>query len=144
MTATLPVEATAVTTEVQLACQDASYSVAVNRPEVQSSGPASQIFPGTSGRSEAQPPGPTGHPATTLKNRSMSLTSTAGPSDEPFSDEERFSHHAPPSHMDEEGEILELESTGRDHEELIDVNQELSAEQTCRETICGEMTQTQR
>ena len=44
--------------------------------------------------------------------------------------------HPSPS-LDEEGELSDIQSTGPDQEELLDVDQELSAEQTYRETLCG-------
>ena len=52
------------------------------------------------------------------------------------SDEDRFSDHPSPR-LDEEGELSDIQSIGPDQEELLDVDQELSAEQTYRETLCG-------
>ena len=82
----------------------------------------------TSGQPEVQPA------ATSF--RSTSLTRVPAPSDEPVSDEEHLSDHASPS-LDEEGELSDTQSTGPDHEDVLDVDQELSAEHTYRETICG-------
>ena len=39
--------------------------------------------------------------------------------------------------LDEEDELSDVQSTGPDHEELIDVDQELSAEQTHGESLHG-------
>ena len=69
------------------------------------------------------------------KKRAVTIIGSGHPADEPVSDSERFSDHASTS-IDEEGEVSDLESAGPDHEELVDVDQELSAEQTYRETIC--------
>ena len=48
------------------------------------------------------------------KNWFTSLTSTTVPSDEPGSDGEYFSDHAAPSHVDEEGEVSDLEFADRE------------------------------
>ena len=58
------------------------------------------------------------------------------PSDESVSDVEQFSDHAS-SHIQEEGEVSDLESVGPNCEELVHVDQELSSEQTHRETLPG-------
>ena len=57
--------------------------------------PTKQTLPGTSGKSEVQPPDPNGQPVPALKKQAMSVTSTTAPSGEPISDE-HFSDHAPP------------------------------------------------
>ena len=62
-----------------------------------------------------------------------SLTSSGVPVEELVSDAEQFSDRA--SSYADEGEVSDLESTGPDREELLDVSQELSAEQTNRETL---------
>ena len=66
----------------------------------------------------------------------MSLTSATAPAEEPVSDEECLSDHVSPS-LEEEGELSDAQSTGPDHEELLDVDQEFSAEQSYRVTIRG-------
>ena len=67
----------------------------------------------------------------------MSLTGTNALSDEPDSDGEHFSDHASPTCMVEEGEVSDLESASPDCEELLDVDQGISAKQTYRGTIHG-------
>ena len=79
---------------------------------------------------------PRSQPVTVLKKCATSLTSARVPVEEPVSDGEQFSDHAS-SHMDEESEVSDMESSGPDSEELLDVDQELSAEQTYRDTILG-------
>ena len=87
-----------------------------------SPGPASQTF--TSGRSEVQPPDPTGQPPTLIKKCATSLPDAAVPVEELVSDAEQFSDRA--SSSDDEGEVSDLE-------DLLDVDQELSAEQIYRD-----------
>ena len=70
-----------------------------------------------------------------LKKRATSLTGSGVPVEEPASDAEQFSDQA--SSYADEGEVSDLESTGPDREELLDVDQELSAEQMYRETLRG-------
>ena len=78
-----------------------------------------------SGRPEVQPPGPTTQP------------STASDQPEDFaSDDDQFSYN-PDLSLDEEGELSEVLSQGPDREELTDPDQELSSEQTYRETLRG-------
>ena len=109
LTATRPVEASGATEKVQPTSQEAA-----SKPEV-------------------QPPGPTGQSASTF-NWSTSLTGLPAPSEEPVSDEEHLSDHPSPS-LDEEGELSDAHSLDPGCEELLDTDQELSAEQTYRETI---------
>ena len=79
----------------------------------------------SSGRPEVQPPGPTAQP------------STATDQTEDFaSEDDQLSDH-PDLSLDEEGELSEALSQGPDREVLTDTDQELSAEQTCRETLWG-------
>ena len=66
----------------------------------------------------------------------MSLTGATAPTEEPVSDEDHLSDHLSHS-IEVEGELSEVQSTGPDCEELLDVDQELSAEQTYREMIRG-------
>ena len=129
LAATQPLEAPGATAEVQPTSHDVPYTVAVSGSEVQPPVPASQILPGTSGQLEVQPPGPTGQPSTTTKNRALSLTGATAPSDYPASDEEHMSDHVSSSPV-EEGELSDAQSTGPDREELLDVDQEVGAEQT--------------
>ena len=115
--------------------RQASLHVAADRPEVQPPGPASQTY--TSGRSEVQLPDPTGQTATDLKKRATSLTGPGAPAEEPVSDGDQFSDHVSASPVDEEGEVSDLDSASPDREELLNTDQELSAEHTYRETIRG-------
>ena len=70
-----------------------------------------------------------------MKKLATSLTGSGVPVEEPAADAEQFSDR-PSSHADE-GEVFDLESFGPDREELLDVDQELSTEQTYRETMSG-------
>ena len=75
-----------------------------------------------SGRPEVQPPGPTTQP------------STASDQPEDFaSDDDQFTDNFDLS-LDEEGELSEVLSQGPDCEELTDPDQELSSEQTYRDS----------
>ena len=73
-----------------------------------------------SGRPEVQPPGPT----------------TADQPEDFASEDDQFSDQ-PDLSLDEKGELSEVLSLGPDREELIEMDQELSAEQTYRETLRG-------
>ena len=66
-------------TEMQPTGKDTTYSVAVERPEVQPPGLASHTLPGASGRSKVQLPDPTGQPFLVLKKQAKSFTSTTAP-----------------------------------------------------------------
>ena len=103
------VESPSVTTGMQPTGQDTAF--AADKPEV-------------------QPPDITGQSAPVMKNRATSLTGTG-------TDDRQFSDNASLAYIDEEGEVSDLESAGPDREELVDVDQELSAELTYRETVCG-------
>ena len=111
--ATRPVEAPGATGEFQPTSQDVRPPAAVS----------------DSGLPEVQPPGPTTQPA-------FAATGVHASQYEPVSDEDQLSDHPSPS-LDEEGELSDIQSTGPDQEELLDVDQELSADQTYRETLCG-------
>ena len=111
--ATQPVEATCVSAVMQPTSKDATLQIAADRPEVQPPDPASQTCSTASGQSEVQPSDPTGYTLAD-KNWFTSLTSTTVPSDEPGSDGEYFSDHAAPSHVDEEGEVSDLEFADRE------------------------------
>ena len=63
--ATHSVEAPTAASELKLTSRDTSLLFTADRPKVQPPGPASQSF--ISGRSEGQPPDPTGQPATVVK-----------------------------------------------------------------------------
>ena len=81
------------------------------RPEVQSSGPASQTFPSAGGRSEVQPPDPTGQTVTAKKSRfPLSLTGTAHPEEQGSNDDDFSEHTSCSCHMEEEGEVSDQES----------------------------------
>ena len=84
-------------------------------------------------RPKVQPPGPAVQPSTTAKQSVTSLTSSVVPVEEPAAESDQFSHQA--SSLADEGELSDLESTGPDCEELLDVDQELTADQTNRETL---------
>ena len=86
-------------------------------------------------RPEVQPPGPAAEPSTTIKQSSTSLSGSVAPVEEPVAESEQFSDRA--SSLDDEGEVSDCESTGPDREELLDMDQELTAEQTYRETLRG-------
>ena len=73
-----------------------------------------------SSRPEVQPPGPT----------------TADQPEDFASEDDQFSDQ-PDLSLDEEGELSEVLSVGPDREELVETDQELSAEQTYRETLRG-------
>ena len=118
---------------LQTTSQDDSLFPTADRPEVQPPGTASQTF--TSGRSEVQPLDPNGKPAMVFRKCSTSLASAGVPVEELVPDADQFSDRAS-SHADE-GEVSDLESSGPDWEELLNVDQELSAEQTYRETMRG-------
>ena len=116
---TRPVEAPGATGEFQPTSQDVRPPAAVS----------------ASGRPEVQPPQVlllslplllTVHP----------LTGVPASEDELVSDEDQLSDHPSPS-LDEEGELSDIQFTGPDQEELLDVDQELSAEQTYRDTLRG-------
>ena len=85
--------------------------------------------------SEVQLPDPTCQPATVVKTCATSFTGAGVPIEEPVSDAVQFSGRA--SRYADEGEVSDLESSSPDQEELLDVDQELSAEQIYRETLCG-------
>ena len=103
---------------------------AVDRLKVQPPGPAIKIV--SSGRTEVQPPDPTGHPTAT-KKRSSTFTGPTVSVEEPEAEEGNVSDRA--SSIADKGEVSDLESTGPEQEELLDVDQELSAEQSYRETL---------
>ena len=86
-------------------------------------------------RPEVQPSGPTAQPATFFKQSAMSLSGSVAPVEEPAVESEQFSDRA--SSCADEGVVSDLESTGPDHEELLDVDQELTAVQTYREMLRG-------
>ena len=93
-------------------------------------------LPAAFDRPEVQPPGPAVQPSTTtLKQNDTSLPGSAVPVEEPAVELDQFSDRA--SSLADEGELSDMESTGPDHEELLDVDQELTAEQTYRETLSG-------
>ena len=89
----------------------------------------------SSGRSEVQPPDPTGLPSFPPKRRS-SVSIGATVSVEELVPAGGYVSDRASSQVDE-GEISDLESTSPDQEELLDVDQELSAEQNYRETLWG-------
>ena len=114
-----PVEAPGATGEFQPTSQDVRPPAAVS----------------ASGRPEVEPPGPTAQLAFAA-NRYISLTGVPASQDEPVSNEDQLSDHPSPS-LDEGGELSDIQSTGPNQEELLDVDQELSADQTYRETLRG-------
>ena len=86
-------------------------------------------------RPEVQPPGPTAQPSTTAKQSSTSHPGAVAPVEKPAAESEQFSDWA--SSLADEGEVSDCEYTGPDHEELLDMDQELTAEQIYRETLLG-------
>ena len=80
------------------------------------------------------PPGST-QPATVSKQSATSHPGPVAPVEEPAVESDQFSDRA--SSFADEGEVSDLESTGPDREKLLDVDQELTAEQTYRETLRG-------
>ena len=114
--ATRPVEAPGAALVTHTIGQESSLPAAVDRPEV-------------------QPPGPATQPATVSKQSATSCPGSVAPVEEPAVESDQFSDRA--SSLADEGEVSDLESTGPDREELLDVDQELTAEQTYRETLRG-------
>ena len=114
--ATRPVEALGAAPVTYTTGQEADLPAVVYRPEVQS-------------------PGPVVQPSTTAKQSSTSRPGSVVPFEEPAAESDQFSDCA--SSLADEGEVSDLESTGPDREELLDVDQELTAEQTYRETLRG-------
>ena len=114
--ATGPVEAPGAAPMIHLSGQPPVLPAAVDRPEVQSPGPAVQ-------------------PATSLTQPSSSVPGATVPVEEPAMLSDHLSDRA--SSLADEGEVSDLGSTGPDHEELSEVDQELTAEQTYRETLRG-------
>ena len=114
--ATRPVEAPGAAPVTRTTGQDADLPAAFGRPEV-------------------QPPGPAVQPSTTSKQSATSLPGSAVPIEEPSVESDQFSDRA--SSLADEGEVSDLESTGPDREELLEVDQELTAEQTYQETLRG-------
>ena len=114
--ATRPVEAPGAAPVIHTTGQESYLPTAVYRPKV-------------------QPPGPAAQPSTTFKQGARSLPGSAVPVEEPAVESDQFSDRAPS--LADEGEVSELESTGPDHEQLLDVDQELTAEQSYRETLRG-------
>ena len=106
--ATRPVEAPGAAPVTYTTGQEADLPAVVYRPEV-------------------QPPGP----ATTAKQSSISHPGFVVPVEEPAAESDQFSDRA--SSLADEGEVSDLESTGPDREELLDLDQELTAEHTYRE-----------
>ena len=112
--ATRPVEAPGAGTENLPTDQDASLPFTADRNL-------------TGGRSDLQSPVP-------AKKRSV----TSGPAvsvEEPASEAGNVSDRS--SSIADEGEVSDLESTGLEQEELLEGDQELSAEQSYRETLRG-------
>ena len=114
--ATRPVEAPGAAPVTYTTSQEAELPAVVCRPEV-------------------QPPGPAVQPSTTAKQISTSHPGSVVPVEELAAESDQFSDRA--SSLVDEGEVSDLESTGPDREELLDVDQELTAKQTYRETLRG-------
>ena len=129
--ATQPVEAPGGTSGILFFGQDSSLPLVLDRPKVQPPGPASQMF--SSGRPEVQPPGPTVQPATVVKRFATYLCGSGVPAEELAADVEQLVD-CDSSYADE-GEVSNLESPSLNQEQLLHVDQELSAEQTYRETV---------
>ena len=112
--ATRPVEAPGAAPVTYTTGQEADLPAVVYRPEV-------------------QPPGPAVQPSTTAKQSATSRPGSVVPVEELAAESDQFSD--PASSLADEGEVSDLESTGPDREEPLDVDQELTAEQTYRETL---------
>ena len=80
--------------------QDISNKLAADRLVVQSPDPAIQTRTSASGRSEVQPPDPSGQAVAVKKNWVTSLTGTTVRLDELDSDGDCFSDHTSPTHID--------------------------------------------
>ena len=114
--ATQPVEAPGAAPTTHLTDQPSDLPAAVHRPEV-------------------QPPGPAAQPATSPYQQSSSLPGATVPCEEPEMLADHLSDRA--SSQADEGEASDLGSTGPDHEELSEVDQEVTAEQNYREMLRG-------
>ena len=104
--ATQPVEAPGAAPKIHLSCQPPVLPAAVDRPEV-------------------QPPGPAVQPATSLAQLSSSLPGATVPVEEPVMLSDHLSDRT--SSLADEGEVSDLGSTGPDHADLSEVDQELTA-----------------
>ena len=135
---TIQIPATGVTGKKKKAATQPvdALSVALATRPVEAPGAGAEIHPTSqaavssagalpSGRPEVQPPGPTAQPSTTADQP------------EDFASEDDQLSDQPDLSLDEEGELAEALSQGPDHEEFTDTDQELSAEQTYRETLRG-------
>ena len=114
--ATRPAEAPGAAPMIHLTGQTPELPTAVHRPEV-------------------QPPGPAVQPTTLCPQSSSSIPGATVPIEEPAMLSDHLSDRA--SSLADEGEVSDLGSTGPDQEELLEVDQELTAEQTYRETLRG-------
>ena len=92
-------------------------------------------LPADAVRPEVQPPGPAAQPAPVSKQSTTSLFGSVVPVEEPAAESDQFSDRA--SSVADEGQISDIDSTGLDHEEPLEADQELTAEQTYRETLRG-------
>ena len=129
--ATRPVEAPGAAPMIHLTGQSPELPTAVHRPEVQPPGPA--VHPVH--RPEVQPPGHTVQPSSLHPQSSSSLPGGLVPVEEPAVLSDQLSDRA--SSIADEGEVTDMDSTGPDQEELLEMDQELTAEQTYRETLRG-------
>ena len=116
-TATQPVEAPGVT----LAIQPVVAPGAAGELQPTSQSPTTALL---SGRPEVQPPGSTVQP-----------TSSVVQPEEVTSEDDQLSDQ--PHLSLDEGELSNAQSQGPDREEVMDADHELSAEQTCIETLRG-------
>ena len=112
--ATRPVEAPSAAPMIHLTGQTPELPAAVHSPEV-------------------QPPGPAVQPITPFLQSSSCIPGATVPVEEPAMLSDHLSDCA--SSLADEGEVSDLGSTGPDQEELLEVDQELTAEQTYRETL---------
>ena len=107
--ATRPVEAPGASSVTPPTDQESFLPADINRPEV-------------------RPPGTTVQPAIFIKKSATSLSGSVAPVEELAAESEQFSDRA--SSYADEGEVSDLETTGPGREELLDVDQEFTAEQT--------------
>ena len=133
VTAIQPVEAPGAVTAIQPV--EAPGAVTATQP-VEAPGASSEmLFTSQDSSLPSVLDNPTAHAATATKKSAMSLSSSRVPAEELAADTQQLSDRA--SSYADEGEVSDLESSGPDQEELLDVNLELSAEQTYREAMHG-------
>ena len=125
VSATRPVEAPGAGTESLPTAQASSLPLTTEGIEGQLQDPINRNL--TGGRTVLQSPVP-------AKKLSVTSTSPTVPDEEPASESENLSDR---SSVADEGRVSDLQSTRPEQEKLLEGDQELSAEQSYRETLCG-------